>query len=176
MDSKRAPNFTSQEEKILVALSKKYSHIIENKMSNVNINNQKMLTWTKIEEEFNSSVGTRFRDVKVLRKKYENIKKRTKRKFADEKSHVLGTSGGSQMDNQIDDLDMDVKEILGIRLEGRATEFGGDVEDQPDEVYNDCVDDEALSKSQVEMLQYGEYDLEWNMVLHVCRPETIHSQ
>ncbi|XP_072402984.1 uncharacterized protein [Diabrotica undecimpunctata] len=146
MDARRAPNFTAQEEKILVSLAKKYSHILENKMSNVDMNTKKVVAWKKIEEEYNSSVGSNFREVKVLRKKYENIKKRSKRKFADEKAHVMGTGGGSQMDSQINEIDIDIKEILGTRLEGLHSEFDDDaVVQQPEEVYEagDCIIDET---------------------------------
>ncbi|KAK4881472.1 hypothetical protein RN001_004791 [Aquatica leii] len=63
---------------------------------------------------------------KILRKKYDNIKKRTTKKFAEEKCNVHGTGGGPPIDIKFDPIDTEIKEFLGVRLEGNATEFGGD--------------------------------------------------
>ncbi|KAJ3649466.1 hypothetical protein Zmor_021207 [Zophobas morio] len=72
--------------------------------------------------------GTTFRDHKVLNKKYDNIKKRTTKKFADEKAYVGGTGRGSQQSIEATDVDVAVKEILGAKPMGHSSEFDGDSE------------------------------------------------
>lgn len=81
MDSekKRSANFSVKEETLLVSLVKKYKNILECKMSDTNTNQQKTSCWIKIEKEFNAVSGESFRSEKVLRKKYDNIKKRVKK-------------------------------------------------------------------------------------------------
>ncbi|KAJ3664687.1 hypothetical protein Zmor_000237 [Zophobas morio] len=69
-----------------------------------------------------------FRDHKVLNKKYDNIKKRTTKKFADEKAYVGGTGRGSQQSIEATDVDVAVKEILGAKPMGHSSEFDGDSE------------------------------------------------
>ncbi|EFN71184.1 UPF0439 protein C9orf30-like protein, partial [Camponotus floridanus] len=91
--SKRAPNFTKTEEEILVQLVKKHDKVLECKRTDTNSNILKEETWKTISKEFNSTTGT-FRDSPTLRRKYENLKKKTKKKFADLKCHLKGTGGG----------------------------------------------------------------------------------
>ncbi|XP_063902689.1 uncharacterized protein LOC135122448 isoform X2 [Zophobas morio] len=92
------------------------------------IKKKKNQCWKKIEVEFNSLSGQTFRDHKVLNKKYDNIKKRTTKKFADEKAYVGGTGRGSQQSIEATDVDMAVKEILGAKPMGHSSEFDGDSE------------------------------------------------
>lgn len=94
METKRSANFNSREEAVLLCLIKKYKAIIENKKTDSNNNKGKIECWKKIEAEFNSESGTVYRDFQTLRKKYENIKKKTKKKIADEKCYIMGTGGG----------------------------------------------------------------------------------
>ncbi|KAJ3646189.1 hypothetical protein Zmor_023786 [Zophobas morio] len=128
MSNTRAPNFTKSEENLLLSLVSKYKNILECKLSNTDANQKKNQCWKKIEVEFNFLSGQTFRDHKVLKKKYDNIKKRTTKKFADEKAYVGGTGGGSQQSIEVTDVDVAVKEILGARLMGDSSEFDGDSE------------------------------------------------
>lgn len=82
MDSgkQRSANFTYSEESLLISLVKKYRDTIENKKSDTGSNKLKHLCWVRIEKEFNGQNSGTFRNSQVLRKKYENIKKRTKKK------------------------------------------------------------------------------------------------
>lgn len=126
-EAKRSPNFTSKEETILLSLVKKYKDILENKMTDSKINKNKLECWKQIEREFNNESGQIFRDMSILRKKYDNLKKRTKKKFADEKFHALGTGGGPlKKPPEITDIDIEIKELLAERIDGFPSEFGGD--------------------------------------------------
>lgn len=123
----RASNFNTKEEAILLSIIAKYKSIIENKKTDTNNNKQKLEHWKKIEVEFNNQSGEVFRDWLTLRKKYENIKKRTKKKIADTKCHVMSTGGGPPKKTiELSDVDVIVTDILGSRVEGLQSEFGGD--------------------------------------------------
>lgn len=50
--------------------------------------------WTIIEAEFNCQCIDSPRSAVVLKNKYENIKRTTKKQYADEKSYHRGTGGG----------------------------------------------------------------------------------
>nr|CAI5851847.1 unnamed protein product [Callosobruchus analis] len=90
---------------------RKYKVILENKKTDSNNNKKKLEYW----------------DYVTLRKKYENLKKRTKKKFADEKCHALGTGGGpSKRAPEMTDIDLEIKDILAERIDGLPSEFGGD--------------------------------------------------
>lgn len=126
-DAKRSANFTFKEESILLCLVKKFKGILENKRTDSNINKNKLQCWKKIETQFNNESGQIFRDSLTLRKKYDNLKKRTKKKLADEKCYALGTGGGPPKNPiKITDIDMDIKEILAERIDGLQSKFGGE--------------------------------------------------
>ncbi|ALC42698.1 CG14352, partial [Drosophila busckii] len=50
--STRMPNFTAEEEAVLIALAYKYKSVIEKKGSNGRIWREKQLAWSKIAAEF----------------------------------------------------------------------------------------------------------------------------
>nr|CAI5849896.1 unnamed protein product [Callosobruchus analis] len=90
-----------------------------------NNNKTKLECWQVIERVFKNESGQVFRDYVTLRKRYENLKKRTKKKFADEKCHALGTGGGpSKRAPEMTDIDLEIKDILAERIDGLPSEFG----------------------------------------------------
>lgn len=123
--NKRAANFTKKEETLLVTLVKKYSHIVESKKTDSNANKLKNDTWMKISNEFNSCSGEANRSPLVLRNKYLNIKKRSKKRYADEKRYTYGTGGGPAIDFT-DSVDETVKEIIGCQMTGLSSKFDSD--------------------------------------------------
>ncbi|GAB1869632.1 Regulatory protein zeste [Camponotus japonicus] len=122
---KRAPNFTKTEEEILVQLVKKHDKVLECKRTDTNSNILKEETWKTISKEFNSTTGT-FRDPPTLRRKYENLKKKTKKKFADLKCHVKGTGGGEPANIVFDSIDETIQSMLGTQLTGMTSQFDSD--------------------------------------------------
>ncbi|KAK5648050.1 hypothetical protein RI129_002942 [Pyrocoelia pectoralis] len=120
--NKRAHNFSACEEKKLIDLVKQNKSILENKLSNTDLNKK-------------NTSGKTFRSSQTLKKKYENIKKRTKQKFADEKCYVKGTGGGPPREIQIDEIDLDVREILGTRIDGLPSKFDDDVMEKEELIY-----------------------------------------
>ncbi|KAL4706685.1 hypothetical protein ACJJTC_014440 [Scirpophaga incertulas] len=89
---KRSPNFTSSELEILQKICIKYFKIIENKKSDAVSWQAKQAQWDKIALEFNSQNVTD-RCSKVLKKKWENMKKTVKDKVAGHRKHAMGTGG-----------------------------------------------------------------------------------
>lgn len=61
-----------------VQLVKKFEGVLECKRTDTNSNRLKEETWNKLSKEFCSSTGV-YRDATILRRKYENIKKRAKK-------------------------------------------------------------------------------------------------
>ncbi|KAI4466564.1 apontic [Holotrichia oblita] len=125
-NKKRAANFSTKEECILVSLVKKYKHILENKKTDTVSNKKKIETWNNLANDFNSTCGEVLRDGKTLKSKYENLKKRTKEKFAAEKANIKKTGGGPHEEKKFTQLEYDVKELIGIQLTGTQSMFDDD--------------------------------------------------
>lgn len=80
-----------------------------------------------IEREFNSQSGDTHRSANVLMNKYKNLKKRSKKKFADEKAYIYGTGGGPADDPlDVTEVDIAFKEILGSQLTGTVSIYDDD--------------------------------------------------
>lgn len=122
----RATNFTAKEEHVLINLVKKYKYEIECKRTDTNTNKIKANAWLQLAKEYNSMFGDCYRDCKILKNKYENIKKRTKQKFADHKTYIKGTGGGPSKDIIVTTTDNDIHEIIGTQLTGNYSEFDDD--------------------------------------------------
>ncbi|KAM7354510.1 uncharacterized protein ACRADG_006160 [Cochliomyia hominivorax] len=78
--NKRSSNFSTKEVKYLIQLVDNRKDIIESKKTDRNTSEEKVKAWVEIEEEFNA-VFEDFRSFKVLKTKYENLKKNVKRKL-----------------------------------------------------------------------------------------------
>lgn len=116
--NKRSANFNFEEIAKLMELVKKYKNIIENKKSDQVFLGEKLATWKKIADEFNSSSTLIYRDFKTLKSKYENIKKTSKKKFAEEKRQVYATGGGPSANIEFNEIDQTVVEILQDQVLG----------------------------------------------------------
>ncbi|XP_018577957.1 myb/SANT-like DNA-binding domain-containing protein 3 [Anoplophora glabripennis] len=125
-DKKRSVNFSAKEEGILISLIKKYRSVIECKLTDSINTTEKSNCWKRIETEFNAINCEIFRSQKVLHKKYDNIKKRAKKKFAEEECYMRTTGGGPPMDVKWTETENSIKEILGSRMEGFPSEFDYD--------------------------------------------------
>lgn len=86
--TKRSSNFSTKEVKYLIQLVNNKKDIIESKKTDRTTSEEKVKAWVEIEEEFNA-VFEDYRSYKVLKTKYENMKKNVKRKLP---SHVSNLS------------------------------------------------------------------------------------
>lgn len=126
-EHKRTANFTDTEESLLLCLVKKYQHILESKKTDCITSKQKNQCWNNIEKDFNGQSGQTYRSSVVLKKKYENLKKRTKKKYADERCYQLGTGGGPLIESKLTNVDNEIMDIVGsTRIKGLPSSFGGD--------------------------------------------------
>ncbi|KAK9674833.1 Myb/SANT-like DNA-binding domain, partial [Popillia japonica] len=129
---------------------KKYKHILENKKTDTVSNKKKIEAWNDLANDFNSTCGEVLRDgktlkskyenlkkrtkekfaaekaSKTLKSKYENLKKRTKEKFAAEKASIKKTGGGPHEEKTFTQLEYDIKELIGIQLTGTQSMFDDD--------------------------------------------------
>uniref|UniRef100_A0A1Y1KNH9 Regulatory protein zeste n=1 Tax=Photinus pyralis TaxID=7054 RepID=A0A1Y1KNH9_PHOPY len=121
----RAANFTAKEEAILTSLVKQYEHVLECKKTDAVTNQQKTEAWSNVAREFNV-VNDSHRSEAVLKKKFENLKKRVKKKLSENKTYSMGTGGGPYKDTPLNDTEEGIKDILGPRAEGFQSQFDGD--------------------------------------------------
>lgn len=82
-NKKRTVNFSEKEIEILRSLVVKHKDKIGCQKSDNNTNLiKKNYGWLEIEIEFNSICGKTFIEGKILKNKYEKLKKRSKQKFS----------------------------------------------------------------------------------------------
>nr|AHN53441.1 Myb/SANT-like DNA-binding domain [Nuttalliella namaqua] len=87
----RASYISDEEKNVLIELVGKYKTIIENKKSDAVSLNAKNKAWQKLSTEYNSVHGVRPRDVKQLRKTWDNLKTKWKKEQAKEKRCRMAT-------------------------------------------------------------------------------------
>lgn len=100
---KRASNFTPREEEVLMKLVHKYIDIIGSAGTDFASSKRKHQYWQIIADEFNGEIGEMVRYPKTLRVKYENIKKRIKKRFAME----MGTDVNLPKKLKLDESQLD---------------------------------------------------------------------
>lgn len=155
-NNKRCPNFTDDDVKILVSLVKKYSDVIECKKSDTVTWQEKLKTWDAITKELFNITGVN-RNAKSLREKYKNLKKVTRKKFADQKNETHKTGGGTPSAINISTMDEELKDILGESVTGLNNDFDSDhveatcssfpdLNEEKYEVINFIIEDESNSK------------------------------
>ncbi|XP_032682288.1 myb/SANT-like DNA-binding domain-containing protein 3 isoform X2 [Odontomachus brunneus] len=91
---KRGANFTKTEIDLLIDVTLKYKHIVENKKTDATTWKDKNEAWEKISNEFNAASGNFPRSIKTIRSKYDTIKKSIRKKCSLLKSEQTKTGGG----------------------------------------------------------------------------------
>ncbi|XP_071576779.1 uncharacterized protein [Temnothorax nylanderi] len=134
MQRKRAQNFSEKEKLILTEIVLKYKNIIENKRTDGITSKDKEKCWKIIENNYNStSSSTEFRSAEVLKSCWENLKKKTRKFFADERIKLYKTGGGP-CESQSDVVMERVRDIIKPSVEGIKSTYDCDaIED----VYTD---------------------------------------
>ncbi|XP_069684686.1 myb/SANT-like DNA-binding domain-containing protein 3 [Periplaneta americana] len=92
---KRSANFSQFENDILIDIITKYKQVIENKKTDGISIKEKDETWKKVEADFNSIAGVTLRNHENLKTYYENVKRKTRKMYAEEKVQLYKTGGGS---------------------------------------------------------------------------------
>lgn len=88
--------YTEEERKLLTRLVTKYTNVLENKKTDATSLNAKARTWDKVMNEYNSQFGIRPRDVKQLKKLWDNQKTRWRTAKAKQVRDVFATGKSSQ--------------------------------------------------------------------------------
>lgn len=112
------------EEIVLKNLVRKHKDAIESKKTDAETNKIKNDAWEKVTQEFNAVSGEVYRDVKSLRNKYDNMKKRT-HLLMEGKRLFNGIPGGPPTEITISDEDS-ISEMTGIQLTGLTSYYDSD--------------------------------------------------
>lgn len=126
VSKKRVPNFSSSETELLTHIVRRYSHVLENKKTDVVSNKLKEETWCKVADDFNSTSGVYVRNAQTLRAKYENIKKNLKRKYGDYRRSLYKTGGGPSQHIHLTHEEEIVMELVGPSVKGLPPRFDSD--------------------------------------------------
>ncbi|XP_072384633.1 myb/SANT-like DNA-binding domain-containing protein 3 [Diabrotica undecimpunctata] len=125
MEKKRCNNFTANEIDVLVSLVEKFKEIVECKKTDTITNNGKEAEWRKIEMQFNSICGTG-RTAKMLRSKWDSLKKSIKKEYADYKQQLYKTGGGPKRDLGLNNASNRIVAIIGVGATGTISQFDSD--------------------------------------------------
>ncbi|CAH1955781.1 unnamed protein product [Acanthoscelides obtectus] len=133
---------------MLILLVSKNKDVIESKTCCTVTWIQKSSVRQGIEQEFQAPAGCH-REAKTLRDKYFNLKKKTKSKFATNKSNIIKTGGGSCQLQAFDLIDTQLQEIMGPQLEGLTNNYDDDCSDQKEVVTEHVPDANNYGDSEV---------------------------
>ncbi|XP_064485860.1 myb/SANT-like DNA-binding domain-containing protein 3 [Ornithodoros turicata] len=112
--SKRTPYMTPDETDTFLELLRNYKGIVENKKTDSVSAKSKQQAWEKMAAEFNSIPGVVHRNVKQLRKVWDNLKGKWKKETAKGVRHSMLTGGGgppSPMDPVLEQVESIVPHI-----------------------------------------------------------------
>lgn len=118
----RAVNFTELEVRFLVDIALKFSVIIENKKTDAVTSKEKNKAWDDIATKFNAVTGCVNRSAKVLRLKYDSIKRNIKQKNSKNKLEIFKTGGGSAEIQPFTDYEEKLIDYITLTVEGLPAE------------------------------------------------------
>ncbi|VEN52420.1 unnamed protein product [Callosobruchus maculatus] len=90
------------------------------------------MCWKKVEEEFNEH-DKDFKDWQSLKIKYNNLKRKTKLKFSENKLNITQTGGGPYREVKIDPVNLAIKDIIGPQLDGFSNIYDNDADERIEE-------------------------------------------
>jgi len=96
----RARNFTPAEEELLVTLAEKHRTAIVSKFTNSITNISKQKTWALITKQINA-IGGYNRSVATVKKKWEDMKRKTKQIIVKGRQQIRLTGGGEAEETEI---------------------------------------------------------------------------
>ncbi|XP_037809933.1 myb/SANT-like DNA-binding domain-containing protein 4 [Lucilia sericata] len=154
--TKRSSNFSTKEVKYLIQLVDNKKEVIESKKTDRTTSEEKVKAWLEIEEEFNA-VFEDYRSFKVLKTKYENLKKNVKRKLPTNVSNLsvlkIIQSGEHAVTNEpLSDFEYDLSEDDNTLHTSNAS----DVDMKPQPPLNEQELDAAAEEYVFETLLFGE--------------------
>ncbi|XP_011858543.1 PREDICTED: uncharacterized protein LOC105556083 [Vollenhovia emeryi] len=124
-NKKRLPNFSTDEKITLIEIIDSKKHIIENKQTDSVTIKDKEKCWLDISREFNSRCIQANRNVASLKSCWDNLKKRTRKHFAEIRKEVFATGGG-KMTIPDDPIAEKVKNVIEPSVDGLRNQFDSD--------------------------------------------------
>lgn len=121
--AKRAVNFTNSECEILLSLVEKHINIIENKQTDAVMWKEKNRIWDLLTIEFNSLSKETVRTAKMLRTKYDLMKKMAKKELAEERE-LLKTGDGPP--KRISSFTNRIRQLINMSVEGLSNSLNSD--------------------------------------------------
>ncbi|KAJ8909942.1 hypothetical protein NQ315_004008 [Exocentrus adspersus] len=127
MDKKaRCQNFTKDEIDVLVDLVQEFKHVVECKKTDTVTSSAKDAEWRNIEIKFNAACATG-RSAKMLRNKWDSLKKTAKKEYAKYKQNFYRTGGGPAVDMKIiSEIIKKILDIIGVGATGTHCKFDCD--------------------------------------------------
>ncbi|KAK4874051.1 hypothetical protein RN001_013411 [Aquatica leii] len=134
-EKKRCTNFTKNEIDILLELVDFHKDIVECKKTDCVSNAAKDAEWCKIAVKFNALCGTG-RAARMLRNKWDSLKKTTKKEYLNIRMKTYKTGGGPFTDVKLTGVGNRVLALIGIAAKGTNSEFDCDAVDSDTTVHN----------------------------------------
>lgn len=127
---KRSANFGDAEVDTLISLVEKYKNVLESKKSNAVTWKAKEKMWARLAAEFSAISGIA-REARVLKSKFESLKKLTRRKTTQIRQELI-TSGGKPGLTNLTPMEERIQAIILLSCEGVPVEFDCDAESTGD--------------------------------------------
>ncbi|KAG5867551.1 hypothetical protein JTB14_027894 [Gonioctena quinquepunctata] len=111
---KKSVSFSVEEQLRLLDLINKEKNIIENKTTNKFTNDEKDKAWQRVTAAFNALALHR-RNMDQLKSKYDNLKTKTRKVVAAQRTYIKGTDGGPPVTDKFDPVIENVLKIINIK-------------------------------------------------------------
>ncbi|KAG5864206.1 hypothetical protein JTB14_010014 [Gonioctena quinquepunctata] len=111
---KKSVSFSVEEQLRLLDLINKEKNIIENKTTNKFTNDEKDKAWQRVTAAFNALALHR-RNMDQLKSKYDNLKTKTRKVVAAQRTYIKGTGGGPSVTDKFDPVIENVLKIINIK-------------------------------------------------------------
>ncbi|KAL1502741.1 hypothetical protein ABEB36_007843 [Hypothenemus hampei] len=119
----RAPNFTSSEIRTLIQAATKHCAILEDRTIDLINWEKKNETWKQIADEFNATnTNNVFRTDKVLRNKYDNLKKDLKKKVSYNKAQTYSIVRDTSGYIKLNEDEKELLKLIALSVNGLPTE------------------------------------------------------
>lgn len=100
--------------------------ILEIKQTDAITTRRKQEKLVQLAMVFNANTPGTVRNSLILKRKYENMKKRSRQAYGAEKKYALGTGGGAAVPTIINNVVGQIRDILGNKLTGKTAKLDDD--------------------------------------------------
>ncbi|KAL4721083.1 hypothetical protein ACJJTC_015456 [Scirpophaga incertulas] len=165
----RSSNFCKEETNKLIMLLKDFP-IITCKKTDHSSNKQKDVAWKKLAEIFNAD-ATKYRSIKQLQQKYNNIKKTARKEIASEKYGRRQTGGGPPPPKPSEASEW-LNSIMKESISGLTSVYDSDALENTNLV-NDTQDASSSARVNLDFLDTCEENTPQSNVFDTSTPKTM---